>query len=215
MIKNENCGENFNKNCLKLKTEFKEIYSDFKLWLNGLVEDDPIPFEIKSIIFFVDQLEIGFSGSESDDVKIIDFGTYFPLESQYFYSKKLVEILNKSLGDSLKCDEEKLNKKLDAMYYEYLKDKSEEKLNKNLNTKYCENSKNKKEKELNKNNKKFEKLIKKDKSSENLDDKINLILNILEKLLKTYLKEEKNIFLNKKVFYGKLFFASKQIIFKN
>lgn len=126
--------------------EFDAIYSDFYSWLTGLVEDDPIPFEIKSIIFYVDKnYEIGFSGSEEENVEMIDFGTYFPLESQYFYSQKLIEILNNSL-----------------------------------------------------------------------EDKESLALNILKKLLTRYLKKaDKNIFLNKKIFLGKLFDKAKILKFNN
>lgn len=119
------------------------IYFDFYSWLTGLVEDDPIPLEIKSIIFYINKnFEIGFSGSEDDNIEIVDFGTFYPLESQYFYSQKLIEIINK-----------------------------------------------------------------------NFEDKLNLMFAILEKLLKKYLKENKNIFFNKKIFYGKLFDKAKLLKF--
>lgn len=119
------------------------IYLDFYSWLTGLVEDDPIPFEIKSIIFYINKnFEIGFSGSENDSIKIVDYGTYFPLESQYFYSQKLVQIVDK-----------------------------------------------------------------------NFEDKFDLMFEVLENLLKKYLKENKNIFFNKNIFYGKLFDKAKLLKF--
>lgn len=66
------------------------VYSNFLSWLNGLIEDDPIPYEIKTLVFYVNiNNEIGFSGTESENVKIIDLYFYYPLESEYFDFKPL------------------------------------------------------------------------------------------------------------------------------
>ena len=74
--------------------DFEKVYNEFIFWLNGLIEDDPIPFEIKSLVFFVNKnYEIGFSGSEEEYVKIVDFYFYFPLEGEYFYCKDLYEYI--------------------------------------------------------------------------------------------------------------------------
>lgn len=108
---------------------FNIIFNDFCSWLAGLVEDDPIPFEIKSIIFFVDEnCEIGFSGSEEENIKLIDFGTYFPLESQYFYSQRLTEILNDKLKDKIFLTLNVLEKLLDN----YVKTENNIFFNKNI-----------------------------------------------------------------------------------
>lgn len=66
------------------------VYSYFIAHLRGLIEDDPIPFEIKSLVFFVNENnEIGFSGTEEKNVSTVDFYFYFPLESEYFDYKPL------------------------------------------------------------------------------------------------------------------------------
>ncbi len=74
--------------------KIKEIYSSFIAWLNGLIEDDPIPYEIKSLVFYISSNnEIGFSGTEQTDVKIVDKFFFHPLEAQYFFCPKLYSIL--------------------------------------------------------------------------------------------------------------------------
>lgn len=66
-----------------------KLYKDFLFWINGLIEDDPIPYEIKNLVFFVNKnYEIGFSGSENK-IKKIDFYFYFPLEAEYFFNIEL------------------------------------------------------------------------------------------------------------------------------
>lgn len=75
--------------------DFIQIYTDFFEWVNGLVEDDPIPYEINCLVFYINEnFEIGFSGFESESINVVEFGPYFPLESEYFYSKRLISILN-------------------------------------------------------------------------------------------------------------------------
>lgn len=70
--------------------EFDKIYNDFIFWLRGLIEDDPIPYEINSLVFFIDKnFEIGFSGSEENNINLIDYYFYFPLEAEYFFSTEL------------------------------------------------------------------------------------------------------------------------------
>lgn len=73
-----------------------EYYNNFILWLKGLIEDDPIPYEIKSLVFYLNKNnEIGFSGTEKKEVKTIDKFFYEPLEAQYFYSPNLYSNLFK------------------------------------------------------------------------------------------------------------------------
>ena len=87
-----------------------EIFEDFKIWLAGLIEDDPIPYEIKSVSFYVNKNnEIGFSGSEEEARSIIDIDFYFPLEAEYFYSQALIDFTN-SKADVLKLLEKILKK---------------------------------------------------------------------------------------------------------
>jgi len=74
--------------------EFDKIYNDFILWLTGLIEDDPIPYEINSLVFFIDKnFEIGFSGSEEKQINLIDYYFYFPLDSEYFFSFDLYQYI--------------------------------------------------------------------------------------------------------------------------
>lgn len=66
------------------------IEKEFINWMEGLIEDDPIPFEIKSLVFYLNShLEIGFSGSEKEEVRLIEEFFYYPLEAQFFYCPKL------------------------------------------------------------------------------------------------------------------------------
>ena len=61
-------------------------------WIRGLIEDDPIPHEIKSLVFYVNEnYEIGFSGTEKEKVEKIDLFFFYPLEAQYFYAPRLYE----------------------------------------------------------------------------------------------------------------------------
>lgn len=74
--------------------EFDKIYKDFIFWLKGLIEDDPIPYEINSLVFFVDKnFEIGFSGSEEMQVQYVDYYFYFPFEAEYFFSFDLYQYI--------------------------------------------------------------------------------------------------------------------------
>lgn len=67
-----------------------DIYLEFKDWIFGLIQDDPIPFEIKSLVFYInDNFEIGFSGSESEKIEKIDLFFYYPLEAEFFYNHEI------------------------------------------------------------------------------------------------------------------------------
>ena len=74
---------------------FEQIYKNFYYWLVGIQEDDPLPFEIKNIYFIVEfnQNEIVISYSADDKtLNIFDYGTYFPLEAQYFFCSEFREL---------------------------------------------------------------------------------------------------------------------------
>lgn len=74
---------------------FSPIYQDFCDWLVGIQEDDPLPFETKNIYFIVEfgQNDIAFSYSADDrNLQIFDYGSYFPLEAQYFFSAEMINL---------------------------------------------------------------------------------------------------------------------------
>ena len=82
----------------------KEIYNEFIFWLYGIIEDDPIPVEIKSLVFYLNNnCELGFSGSEEENIKKVDLYFYYPLEAEFFYSNSF-NILLKT-----KAEEDKFN----------------------------------------------------------------------------------------------------------
>jgi len=62
------------------------MMEDFLFWLNGIEEDDPLPFEIDYIYFCVNGKFIMFGGNEREEKLALNF-EYFPLEAQYFYHK--------------------------------------------------------------------------------------------------------------------------------
>ena len=62
-------------------------------WLLGIEEDDPIPFEIKHIYFYLEQNILGMAGTELERQYILDF-EYYPTESQFFDFQK--EYFNKN-----------------------------------------------------------------------------------------------------------------------
>lgn len=75
---------------------FEQIYKNFYYWLAGIQEDDPLPFEIKNIYFIVEfnQNDIVVSYSADDkNLQYFDYGTYFPLEAQYFFCRELSKLL--------------------------------------------------------------------------------------------------------------------------
>lgn len=91
------------------------LYNEFKFWFLGIIEDDPIPFEIKSLVFFINKnYEIGFSGSEKSQIDFIDYYFYFPLESEYFFSIELYKYIY-SLKDKEKASEFLLKKLLSKL----------------------------------------------------------------------------------------------------
>lgn len=79
------------KKC-QIITNFNHIYKDFCDWLVGIQEDDPLPVETTNIYFIVQfsQNDIAFSYSADDrNLTCFDYGSYFPLEAQYFFCDEL------------------------------------------------------------------------------------------------------------------------------
>lgn len=74
---------------------FIQIYQNFHDWLAGIQEDDPLPFETKNIYFIVEftQNSIMVSYSADDkNLELFDYGSYFPLEAQYFFSAEIINL---------------------------------------------------------------------------------------------------------------------------
>ena len=69
---------------------FNVLFYEFKEWLVGIFEEDPLPLEINTIYFFYGKVNnsvyISLVGTELDKNEFSDF-TYNPLEAQFFYSK--------------------------------------------------------------------------------------------------------------------------------
>ena len=78
--------------------------SDLDLWLGGIVEDTPIPFEIKNIIFFYDQngkvFSLGMGGVENTPKTATGF-EFFPKEAEFCFEKQLLSIQNEEYFRSL------------------------------------------------------------------------------------------------------------------
>ncbi len=67
---------------------------DLRFWLEQIVEDDPIPYEVKHIIFsyiFDGAITLCMGGTEQKPT-INNMFDYFPLEAQFFDCKKLKKI---------------------------------------------------------------------------------------------------------------------------
>ena len=76
---------------------FKQMSKDFVDWVNGIEEDEPLKTEAKNIYFIVEfrQNDIAFSYSADEKIfDVFDYGTYFPLEAEYFNSGSLKQISN-------------------------------------------------------------------------------------------------------------------------
>lgn len=67
------------------------MIEDLRFWLEQIVEDDPIPYEIKHIIFYYvcdNAITLCMGGTEQKPTQNNMFD-YFPLEAQYFNCKEL------------------------------------------------------------------------------------------------------------------------------
>lgn len=86
-MKNKNLRV-FNNKLLKI---VNETNYQFEYWLNGNFEDDPLPYEIKYILFSFslknNVINLSFSGGDMLN-KTISPLTYYPLEVQFFNFSK-------------------------------------------------------------------------------------------------------------------------------
>lgn len=127
ITKNSKNCLNFDKNSLI----FTQISKDFVDWINGVEEDDPIKTEAKNIYFIAEfnQNDIVLSYSADERVFIIfDYGAYFPLEAEYFYSGILRDISKlvfekKSIEKHKVLDMLKLVIKQNLKHFEFLKNR--------------------------------------------------------------------------------------------
>ena len=60
---------------------------EFILWVMGVLEDDPIPYEVKEIYFCLHRkngnIFLSFGGNEKKEKIVFNF-EYYPLEAQFF-----------------------------------------------------------------------------------------------------------------------------------
>lgn len=74
---------------------FKEIYDDFRQWVLGVEEDDPLPPEIRFVLFVFSSHQninhLQYVGCENAP-KIICSFDYCPLEAQFFYCNKFLKL---------------------------------------------------------------------------------------------------------------------------
>lgn len=74
------------------------MVENFKLWLEGLLEDDPVPEEIDILLFNIK------SNGEYKFIELIGYEnqinsnaiTYYPLESQFYWNHALAKQDNKT-----------------------------------------------------------------------------------------------------------------------
>lgn len=85
------------------KNYYNDIFKAFKNWLINIEEDNPLPYEINTVLFMLIKnsniYSLSFSGHEKK-VKRVNSGPFHPLEGQYFYNKNLMGIHFLS-GDSI------------------------------------------------------------------------------------------------------------------
>ena len=107
---NEN-GENLikNKQILIKNSQKQRIFDDFMFWVNGIQEDEPLPFEVKYIYFVLDfsnnDITLSYTGSEIK-LPFFELSLYSLLEGEYFFSGEL-NILSHQLFDYKKKSKNK------------------------------------------------------------------------------------------------------------
>ena len=71
------------------------MITEFQFWLESIVEDDPIPYEIKNICFVYEKhnnafvLSMGGCELKPNNNNIFD---YYPLEAQFYFDKSFNNI---------------------------------------------------------------------------------------------------------------------------
>lgn len=63
------------------------MVNEFIFWVMGVLEDDPIPYEVKEIYFCLHRengnIFLSFGGNEKKEKIVFNF-EYYPLEAQFF-----------------------------------------------------------------------------------------------------------------------------------
>lgn len=81
------------------------LNQEFRDWLVGLLEEDPLPPEITTLYFFYGKINNGnyirFCATEIDNGEYSDF-TYNPLEAQHFYSANFIKYFETKKLDDIK-----------------------------------------------------------------------------------------------------------------
>lgn len=83
------------------------MINNFQYWLESIVEDNPIPYEIKHICFICSQngkiLTLSMGGCELKPTQNNMFD-YYPLEAQFYFDRKLFKITNQEYYKKLVKD---------------------------------------------------------------------------------------------------------------
>ena len=87
-------SENNNKITIK-NSQKQEIFNDFLLWVDGIQEDEPVPFEVEFVYFVLDftnnDIVLSYSGS-SKKLEVFELALYSPLEGEYLFSNALKQL---------------------------------------------------------------------------------------------------------------------------
>jgi hypothetical protein len=80
------------------------MIQQLRTWLLGIIEDDPIPYEIKNICFVYSKYNgcfiLSMGGTENKPY-LNNLFDYYPLESQVFYCKSIMNIKDKDYYENL------------------------------------------------------------------------------------------------------------------
>ena len=73
----------------------QEIFKDFVSWIDGIQEDEPVPYEVKYIYFILElsnnDIALSYTGSDKQ-LKIFERAMYSPLEGEYLFSTSLKQL---------------------------------------------------------------------------------------------------------------------------
>ena len=71
------------------------IFEEFVFWITSMVEDTPIPYEIKFCYFIIDfsnaYCVLSFAGCERQENPLLNY-EYFPLDAYHFQNLDFIEI---------------------------------------------------------------------------------------------------------------------------
>lgn len=80
------------------KTALQKIKTKLAAWLSQIQQDNPLPHEICVVYFIVDfangDIELSYS-ADDQFTHVLDYGSYQPLEAEYFFCAELHQTANK------------------------------------------------------------------------------------------------------------------------